>query len=181
VVATSFTAAALTGAALALEAQAIASAAARLRRKSVVVRMNISPGVSPFVNDDASLWFHVLQRGARLIRLRVKHEKNHRICIHGRQTSVRLEGEMSYLLRSIAAECGTTAIRLIEYISAVRNPERSLSSEIRVCVATYFARQVPQTGFPDPASRFSFRVVPVIRLSRTRVKTHRPRCLRSRA
>jgi Ribbon-helix-helix domain len=104
VVATSFTAAALTGAALALEAQAIASAAARLRRKSVVVRMNISPGVSPFVNDDASLWFHVLQRGARLIRLRVKHEKNHRICIHGRQTSVRLEGEMWYLLRRIAAE-----------------------------------------------------------------------------
>jgi hypothetical protein len=60
VAATSFTAAALIGAALALEAQAIASPAARLRRKSVL-RMNISPRVSPFANDDASLWFHVLQ------------------------------------------------------------------------------------------------------------------------
>jgi Bifunctional DNA primase/polymerase, N-terminal len=31
---------------------------------------------------------------------------------------------------------------------------------------TYFARQVPQTGFPDPASRFAFRVVPAIHLDR---------------
>jgi predicted DNA-binding ribbon-helix-helix protein len=84
--------------------------------------------------------------------------KNHRICVHGHQTSLRLEHEIWYLLRRIAAEYGTTAVRLIECISAARNPERSLSSEIRVCVATYFARQVPQTGFPDPASRFAFRI-----------------------
>jgi hypothetical protein len=59
VVATSFTTAALTGAALALEAQAIASPAARLRKKSVL-RMSISPEV-PVGNDVASLRFHVLQ------------------------------------------------------------------------------------------------------------------------
>jgi hypothetical protein len=59
VAATSFTAAALIGAALALEAQAIASPAARLRKKSVL-RMNISPEV-PVGNDVASLRFHVLQ------------------------------------------------------------------------------------------------------------------------
>ncbi len=58
--ATSFTAAALIGTAPALEAQAIASPAARLRKKSVL-RMNISPGVPPVGNDDASLRFHVLQ------------------------------------------------------------------------------------------------------------------------
>ena len=57
--ATSFTAAALIGVALALEAQAIASPAAKLRKKSVL-RMNISPEV-PVGNDVASLRFHVLQ------------------------------------------------------------------------------------------------------------------------
>jgi hypothetical protein len=50
--ATSFTAAALIGTALALEAQAIASPAARLRKKSVL-RMNTSPEV-PVDNDNAS-------------------------------------------------------------------------------------------------------------------------------
>jgi predicted DNA-binding ribbon-helix-helix protein len=85
--------------------------------------------------------------------------KNHRICVHGHQTSLRLESELWYLLRRMAAEIGTTAVRLIECISAARDPDRSLSSEIRVCIATYFARQVPQTGFPDRASRFAFRVV----------------------
>jgi hypothetical protein len=59
VVATSFTAAALIGVALALEAEAIASPAIRLRKKSVL-RMNVSPEV-PVGNDVASLRFHVLQ------------------------------------------------------------------------------------------------------------------------
>jgi hypothetical protein len=53
VVATSFTAAALIGAALALEAEAIASPAARLRKNSVL-RMNVSPEV-PVGNDVVSL------------------------------------------------------------------------------------------------------------------------------
>jgi predicted DNA-binding ribbon-helix-helix protein len=85
--------------------------------------------------------------------------KNHRICIHGHQTCVRMESEIWYLLRRMAVEMQTTATRLLEAISIAKSPDRSLSSEIRVCVATYFARQVPQTGFPDPASRWSIRVV----------------------
>ena len=53
--AASFTAAALIGTAPALEAQAIASPAARLRKKSVL-RMDTSSGV-PVGNDGASLRF----------------------------------------------------------------------------------------------------------------------------
>jgi predicted DNA-binding ribbon-helix-helix protein len=71
-----------------------------------------------------------------------------------------------YLLRRICAECGTTVTKLIEAIDIARDRERSLCSEIRVCVAAYFARQVPQTGFHDPASRFAFRFEPGIRLDR---------------
>jgi predicted DNA-binding ribbon-helix-helix protein len=92
----------------------------------------------------------------------------HRVCINGHQTSLCLEPPFWYLLRRICAEQGTTVTKLIEAIDIARDRERSLCSEIRVCVATYFARQVPQTGFYDPASRFSFRVVPAIRLSRAR-------------
>jgi hypothetical protein len=55
--ATSFTAAALIGRAPALEAQAIASTAARLRKKSVL-RMDTSSGV-PVGNDGTSLRFQV--------------------------------------------------------------------------------------------------------------------------
>jgi hypothetical protein len=58
VVATSFTAAALIGAALALAAQAMASPAARLRNNSVL-RMNLSPEI-PIGNDIVSLWFHTI-------------------------------------------------------------------------------------------------------------------------
>jgi predicted DNA-binding ribbon-helix-helix protein len=85
--------------------------------------------------------------------------KNHRICIHGHQTCVRMESEIWLLLRRMAVEIGTTTTRLLEAISIAKSPDRSLSSEIRVCVATYFARQVPQTGFPDPASRWAIRIV----------------------
>jgi hypothetical protein len=56
VVATSFTATALIGAALALEADAIASPAVRLRKKSVL-RMNVSPEV-PAGNERAFASFH---------------------------------------------------------------------------------------------------------------------------
>ena len=55
--ATSFTAAALIGTAPALEAQAIASPAARLRKKSVL-RMDTSWGV-PVGNDGTSLRFQM--------------------------------------------------------------------------------------------------------------------------
>jgi predicted DNA-binding ribbon-helix-helix protein len=100
--------------------------------------------------------------------------KNHRICIHGHQTCVRMESEIWLLLRRMAVEIGTTATRLIEAISIAKSPDRSLSSEIRVCVATHFARQVVQTGFPDPASRWAIRVVD----DRPRRK-RRPRAVRS--
>ena len=56
--ATSFTAAALIGTALALEAQAIASPAVRLRKKSVL-RMNVSPEV-PAGNERTFVSFHAL-------------------------------------------------------------------------------------------------------------------------
>jgi len=59
VAATSFTAAALIETAPALEANAIASPAARLRKK-IVLRMDTSSGV-PVGNDGASLRFEMLQ------------------------------------------------------------------------------------------------------------------------
>ena len=59
VAATSLTTAALIGTALALEVQAIASPAARLRKKSVL-RMNVSPEV-PVGNNGAPLRFQMLQ------------------------------------------------------------------------------------------------------------------------
>jgi predicted DNA-binding ribbon-helix-helix protein len=84
----------------------------------------------------------------------------HRVCLHGHQTSLSLEKEYWYLLRRISAECGVTVRQLLEAINIHRNPERSLSSEIRVCVATYFARQVPQTGFFDPQAGSLFGLFP---------------------
>ena len=59
--------------------------------------------------------------------------KNHRICIHGRQTALRLEPELWYLLRRICTELGVTVTQLLEAINIHRNLERSLSSELRIC------------------------------------------------
>jgi hypothetical protein len=59
----------------------------------------------------------------------------------------------------IAAEIGTSAAKLIEAIAIVRSHDRSLSSELRVFIAKYFADQSPRYGFFDPDSRFAFRVV----------------------
>ena len=64
---TSFTATALIGTAPALEAQAIASPAARLRKEECIAHRYFSSEV-PVGNDGAFLQFHMLQRGARLIR-----------------------------------------------------------------------------------------------------------------
>ena len=64
VAATSFTTAALIGTALALEVQAIASPAARLRKKSVF-RMDTSSG-DPVGNDGASLRFQMFCSEARV-------------------------------------------------------------------------------------------------------------------
>jgi predicted DNA-binding ribbon-helix-helix protein len=79
--------------------------------------------------------------------------------LHGHPTSVRLEPELWKYLRVIAAEIGTSAAKLIETIAIVRSHDRSLSSELRVFIAKYFADQSPRYGFFDPDSRFAFRVV----------------------
>jgi hypothetical protein len=65
VAATSFTTAALIGTALALEVEAIASPATRLRKKSVL-RMNVSPEV-PVGNERCFPSVPRIQRGARLM------------------------------------------------------------------------------------------------------------------
>jgi predicted DNA-binding ribbon-helix-helix protein len=78
--------------------------------------------------------------------------------LHDRPTSVRLEPELWQYLRVIAAELGTSAIKLIGGIAIVRSPKRTLSSELRVFIAQYFANASPRYGLPDPESRFSFRL-----------------------
>ena len=60
------------------------------------------------------------------------------IYIFGRPTSFRLEPEYWDWLYEIAAETGSTIKRVIEAIAIIRNPSRSLASEIRVAVAAYF-------------------------------------------
>ena len=66
-----------------------------------------------------------------------KRIKPRRIVINGRSISLRLEPEFWYWFRQIAAELGTSAPKLIEAIDKARNPDRSLSSTIRVFVACY--------------------------------------------
>jgi predicted DNA-binding ribbon-helix-helix protein len=61
--------------------------------------------------------------------------KSRRIVINGHPTSLRLEPEFWYWLREIGAECGISATKLIAAINTARNPDRSLSSAIRVAVA----------------------------------------------
>ena len=81
-----------------------------------------------------------------------------RIGINGHQTGIRLEPEFWYWLRLIAAECGTTATNLIEGIVVAKNPNRSLSSALRVFVAGYFYDSAPRYGLVDPESRFAFQL-----------------------
>ena len=81
-----------------------------------------------------------------------------RVAINGHQTSLRLEPEFWYWLRQIAAECGTTATKLIEGIVIAKNPHRPLSSALRVSVAGYFHNSAPRYGLVDPSSRLAFRI-----------------------
>jgi predicted DNA-binding ribbon-helix-helix protein len=80
------------------------------------------------------------------------------IVIHGHPTSFRLEPELWWYLRVIAAEIGTSAVKLIEAIAIARRHDRSLSSELRVFIAKYFHDSSPRYGFPDPDSRFAIRI-----------------------
>ena len=69
-----------------------------------------------------------------------------KIIINGHPTSIRLEPEFWYWLRQIAAECGTTATKLIEGIVIAKNPHRPLSSALRVYIAGYFHGSAPRYG-----------------------------------
>ena len=81
--------------------------------------------------------------------------KHRRIDIHGHQTSLALEVEYWDWLYEIAAKTGTTIKRLVESISALKSPSRSLASEIRVPIAAYFH------GNPYPIYRCSGGIVPI--------------------
>jgi predicted DNA-binding ribbon-helix-helix protein len=63
--------------------------------------------------------------------------KPRKIEIHDRQTSVRLEPQFWFYLRQIASEQGSTAKALIEAVEKARNPNRSLSSALRVYLTGY--------------------------------------------
>jgi predicted DNA-binding ribbon-helix-helix protein len=77
-------------------------------------------------------------------------------------------------LRVIAAELGTSAIKLIGGIAVVRSHKRSFSSELRLFITQYFANTSPRSGLPDPESRFSFRLEkPRRKLPRKRAVTPR--------
>jgi predicted DNA-binding ribbon-helix-helix protein len=80
--------------------------------------------------------------------------------LHDRPTSIRLEPELWRYLRVIAAEMGTSAVKLINAVAIARNPDRSLSSELRVFIAKYFADASPRYGYVDPSSRLAIRIVP---------------------
>jgi predicted DNA-binding ribbon-helix-helix protein len=60
-----------------------------------------------------------------------------------------------------AAECGMTATALIEALDRLRlaeNPDRSLSSALRIYITKYFYGQSERYGFYDPDSRWAFRI-----------------------
>jgi predicted DNA-binding ribbon-helix-helix protein len=77
--------------------------------------------------------------------------------LHQHPTSVRLEPELWGYLRVIAAELGTSTVKLIEAVSLARSHDRS---ELRVFIAKYFADASPRFGFPDPDSRLAFLIEP---------------------
>jgi predicted DNA-binding ribbon-helix-helix protein len=64
-----------------------------------------------------------------------------------------LEPEYWDWLREIAAKTGVRVTQIIEGITALKNPRRSLASEIRVAVAAYFH------GNPYPIRCCSRRIV----------------------
>src|SRR6476659_5801085 len=84
--------------------------------------------------------------------------KSRRIVINGHPTSLRLEPEFWYWLREIGAECGISATKLIAAINTARNPDRLLSSALRVAVAGYYHNAAPRYGLVDPSSRLAFRI-----------------------
>ena len=101
--------------------------------------------------------------------------KPRRLIIQGRPISLRLEPEFWYYLRQIAAECGTSATKLIAAIAIAKKPTRPLSSELRIHIAGYFRNRAPQTGFFDPDTRFALRIVDDPPSKSRREESHRSR------
>ena len=89
----------------------------------------------------------------------IKWVKPRRLIITGRPVSLRLEDDFWNLLRLMAAELGVSATKLIASINAVRNPERPLSSTLRVAVASYWYAAAPHKGlvYSGPGS-MTFRI-----------------------
>ena len=63
--------------------------------------------------------------------------KPRKIAINDRTTSLRLEEAFYFWLRQIAGEIGTPATKLVAHIDKTRDPDRSLSSAVRVFVTHY--------------------------------------------
>lgn len=92
------------------------------------------------------------------ISSRRKSIKPRQIVIHGHPASFRLEPEFWFYLRSIAAEMGVSLAKLVEAVNMARNPERNLSSALRVFIARHFYETTPHFGLFDPDSSFSIRI-----------------------
>ena len=80
--------------------------------------------------------------------------KHRRIDIHGHQTSLALEPEYWRWLYEIAAKTGVTIKTIIEAMAAIKHPDRSLASELRVAITAYFH------GNPYPIYRCPDQIVP---------------------
>ena len=63
--------------------------------------------------------------------------KPRKITVNGRVTSLRLEPAFYFWLRQIACEVGTPVTKLVAHIDKARDPDRSLSSAVRVFVTRY--------------------------------------------
>jgi predicted DNA-binding ribbon-helix-helix protein len=84
-----------------------------------------------------------------LVESQMREKSPRNIFIHGHPTSMRIEPEIWQSLKEMAAENGVTIKALVEKIAIAKKPNRTLSSEIRVFVAGYFAESSPiwpQTG-----------------------------------
>ena len=104
-----------------------------------------------------------------------------RVCIHGHQTSLRLEPQFWHWLREIAAECGCTAKTLIEGIVVAKSPQQNLSSALRTYICAYFYGPHPHHALVDPTSRFALRFEPPgkIHFNRDRSRRQARRSLRT--
>ena len=90
----------------------------------------------------------------------IKWVKPRRLIISGRPVSLRLEDDFWNMLRLMAAELGVSATKLIAAINTARNPNRPLSSTLRVAVASYWYAAAPHKSlvYSDPGGPVAFRI-----------------------